>query len=63
MTRVQYLGQSPEDVDGFPTNIERTFSGALYLKPGRVYVLSVGEYAYIKKVRPELRFVEYKSKR
>lgn len=61
--RVQYLGSSPEDVDGFPSNIERTFAGALYLKPGRVYLLSAAEYAYIKKVRPELRFVEFKSGR
>ena len=58
--RVQYLGQSPVDVDGFPANIQRTFSGALHLMPGRVYVLSAGEYAHIKKVRPELRFAEFK---
>jgi len=63
MLRVQYLGQSPEDVDGFPRNISRTFAGALYLKPGRVYVISEAEFAYVKKVRPELRFVEFKSKR
>jgi len=57
--KIQYLGRSPEDVDGFPKNIERTFKGALHLKPGRVYTLSEGEYTYIKKIRPDFRFVVF----
>jgi len=59
MIKVQYLGMSPEDVGGFPAGIERTFEGALHLKPRKVFELTEEEYAHVKKVRPDLRFQEF----
>ena len=61
MVKLQFLGKSPIDFDGFPKKVERTFSGALHLKPNKVYEISEQEYSCIKKARPELKFHEFKK--
>lgn len=62
MIKVQYLGMSPEEIEGFPKG-KRTFKGALHLKPHKVYKLSKEEYAFLKKLRPKLKFFEFKEEK
>jgi len=64
MVKVQYLGISPLDIEGFPKNIEKSFKGkALHLKPSTVYLLNEAEFEFIKKSRPELRFHVFKEEK
>jgi len=63
MIKVQYLGLSPVDVEGFPKGTERMKQGAIHLKPNKVYQLSDGEFAFIKKLRPDLKFHEFKPEK
>lgn len=60
MIKIQFLGMSPVDVDGFPKSVERTLKGALHLKPNRVYSISEGEFAHVKEIRPDLKFYVFK---
>lgn len=59
MKKVQFLGMSPVDVDGFKVS-KPTFKGALHLKPNTVYDISNDEFEHIKTVRPDLRFFVFK---
>jgi len=63
MQKIQYLGTSPLDVEGFPTGIERTFEGALHLKPNTVYAVSDAEFEHLRSARPELRFHVFQADR
>ncbi len=58
--KIQFLGSSPIDVEGFSKKIERTFEGALHLKPNKVYELSEGEFEFIKGQLPNLKFHVFK---
>ena len=59
MVKVQYLGISPLDLEGFPAGIKRSKEGALHLKPKCVYTLEDLEFAHVKKIRPDLKFHVY----
>lgn len=59
MVKVQYLGISPLDLEGFPAGIKRSKDGALHFKPNRVYDLEESEFTHIKKIRPDLKFHVY----
>ena len=54
MKLVKYIGQSPECIEGFPEDTERSKEGALYLRPGQTKQLTDDEYAYIKAHRKDL---------
>ena len=62
-TKVQFLGICPIDLDGFPKMSNRTFKGALHLKPKKVYELSSDEFNFIKTIRPDLRFHVFKPEK
>ena len=48
MIKVQYLGLSPIDIDGFPKKAERSVKGALHLRPSSVYEMTADEYNFIQ---------------
>lgn len=54
MKLVKYQGRSPECLEGFPTDTERSVKGALHLRPGRTLEITDDEYAYVKANRPDL---------
>lgn len=56
MVKIQFLGLSPECVEGFSQNDKQTFQGSLHLKPNQVYDISKVEFEHVKKVRPDLKF-------
>lgn len=60
MIKVQFLGLSPECIEGFPNGKERTFEGSLHLKPNQIYDISKLEFEYIKSKRKDLKFHEFK---
>lgn len=59
MIKLQYLGSSPLDVEISSLVKTKTFEGALHLKPKKVYTLSKEEYAELKKLYPELKFLVF----
>lgn len=61
MIKIQFLGLSPENVEGFSKGIKRTFKGALHLKPNCVYDMSKEEFDHVKLVRKDLKFHVFKS--
>lgn len=61
MIKVQFLGLSPECIDGFTAIGKRTFEGALHLKPSSVYDISEEEFEHVKKIRPDLKFHVFAS--
>ena len=54
MKLVKYQGLSPECLEGFPKDCERSKQGALHLRPGRTMELTDDEYAFIKAQRPDV---------
>lgn len=60
MVKVQFLGLSPECVEGFPEGTKRALKGALHLKPNQVYDISKEEFAHMKAIRSDLKFHEFK---
>ena len=63
MVKIQFLGSSPEYVEGFPAKLERTFDGALHLKPKKVCEISESEFEFVKKLRPDLKFHVFKAEK
>lgn len=64
MVKVQFKGSGPETVEGFPKagkDVERTFKGALHLKPGKLYNLSEAEWIHLKEKRKDLRFQQFNT--
>jgi len=57
--KLQFLGTSPIDVEGFPKAIKRTKEGALNLKPSQVLEITKDEFAFIQKTYPELKFYQF----
>lgn len=43
-----------EQIDDFPSNIERSFEGSMHIRPGGVYQVSDAELEHLQSVHPEL---------
>lgn len=61
MKKIQFLGLSPMDLEGFPEGKDRTFEGSLHLKPKKVFTLSDAEFDFVQKTRPDLKFLLFKD--
>ena len=57
MKTVKYSGNTPQYIDGFPKNCERSCKGAIHLLPNALRKITDDEYAYIKKEYSDLRII------
>ena len=57
MKRVKYTGNTPEYIDSFPKDCERSCKGSLHLLPNAFKDISDDEYEYIKKKYPKMRLM------
>lgn len=57
MKRVKYTGNTPEYIDSFPKDCERSCKGSLHLLPNALKDISDDEYEYIKKKYPKMRLM------
>jgi hypothetical protein len=55
MKCVRYSGKSPEYLDSFPKDCERSCKGAIHLLPNTLRDISDDEYNYIKKKYPKMK--------
>lgn len=53
-TSVQFLGDHPVFIDGFPKECERSVQGSLHFYPRRLTEITEGELSYLKAKRSEI---------
>ena len=53
-TSVQFLGEHPVFIDGFPKECERSAPGSLHLYPRRLTEVTLEELSYLKEKRSEI---------
>ncbi|MGE3680122.1 MAG: hypothetical protein AB7G93_00255 [Bdellovibrionales bacterium] len=53
-TSVQFLGDHPVFVDGFPKDCDRSIQGALHLYPRRLIEITAAELSYLKDKRADV---------
>ena len=51
---IQFLGDHPAYIDGFPKECERSCEGSLHFYPRRVLEVSLDELAYLKDKRGDI---------
>lgn len=53
-TSVQFLGDHPVFVDGFPKDCDRSVQGSLHLYPRRLIEITAAELSYLKDKRVDI---------
>jgi len=57
MKRVRYSGNTPQYIDSFPKDCERSCKGSLHLLPNALKDITDGEFDFIKKTFPKMRLL------